>query len=471
MVSAGGYILKPREDRRAVLKAGSAHESWLSGSVSSVAEPVPKFEHSRRAPLVVFISFEDGKLTHIADGRKGVAAGTGLVRLNLRDMQELTRPITFRELEDGVAKNVRTHLRRILGDGGLLPPKTLGAVVDCILKLDKSLASRLQRYSDRRYEALKRYKPRERDNLAFQKESLGIALDIADIPRDDLLNWQPSEGDQQSFLDGLPGAIVREDVMLLRDFSRIPGFDSIAEATHIGSKTFEHEENPSVRLTVIMANRLPLERQTGADLIYYNEFFRAFVMVQYKAMERRADASEFRWQNGDQFTQEIRRMENLLSDLRGIASGDHPDGFRFTDNPFFLKFCPRVVFNPDDKGLFSGIYLPLDLFNRLAASGRLKGERGGNLLTFENVGRRINNSEFVSLVANSWVGTSIEQSQILGAAIRQALSTGKTVTLAIKQIIPHPSPDPAEFFGDLPTSSGGDTGGSSAGGGSDLFGD
>ena len=91
-----------------------------------------------------------------------------------------------------------------------------------------------------------------------------------------------------------------------------------------------------------------------------------------------------------------------------------------------------MVFNPDDKGLFKGIYLPLDLWKRADAAGRFTGKRGGKVLTYENVGRRINNSEFVTLVAGSWVGTSIEQSAVLGELIRKVLETGKTVTIAIR---------------------------------------
>jgi len=45
-----------------------------------------------------------------------------------------------------------------------------------------------------------------------------------------------------------------------------------------------------------MANKLPLEEQTGADLIYYNETFSSFVMVQYKAMNPGTEGQEFRWQ-------------------------------------------------------------------------------------------------------------------------------------------------------------------------------
>ena len=69
---------------------------------------------------------------------------------------------------------------------------------------------------------------------------------------------------------------------------------------------------------------------------------------------------------------------------------------------------------------------------RADAAGRFTGKRGGKVLTYENVGRRINNSEFVTLVAGSWVGTSIEQSAFLGDLIRTVLVTGKTATIAIR---------------------------------------
>lgn len=432
MVRAGGYILHVPKHRRELLLYETEHGDSDYRSKPYVSEPVPTFDHSRRAPLVVFAAFEDGLITHIADGRKGQSAGTNLVRLNLEDLQPLNRQIAFDEILSATDGRVRHHLKNRLEQGGILPPKSLGAFVDRITELDSSVSPRLARLSDRRAQALRRLEPRARENLAYQKEALGLALEIAGLPRDELLSWQPSDDGQQSFLDGLPETQVREDAMLLSDFSTVPGFESVGEATHYGSKVFASELNPSIRLTVVMANRLPLEQQTGADLIYFNEAYRSFVMVQYKAMEKRNGSAEFRWKTNGQFCDEIKRMETLLAELRTLHSGTHPDGFRFSDNPFFLKFCPRVVFNPDDKRLFKGIYLPLDLWKRAEAAGRFKGKRGGNLVTFENVGRRINNSEFVTLVAGSWVGTSIEQSEFLTELIRTVLATGRTVTLAIR---------------------------------------
>jgi hypothetical protein len=435
MVAAGGYILRVPASRRELLLEEARDGGSFYRSKPFVSEPVPSFDHSRRAPLAVFASFEDGFISHIADGRKGQSAGTYLVRLNLEDLQPLKRPVAFDEFLSATDKRVRHHLKRRMEQGGILPPKSLGAFVDRITELDSSIGLRLARFSAHRARALRRLEPRARDNLAYQKEALGLALEIAGLPRDELLTWQPSDSEQQSFLDGLPGAQVREDVMLLSDFSTVPGFQPEGEVTHYSSKLFSSELDPKVRLTVIMANRLPLEQQTGADLIYFNEAYRSFVMVQYKAMENRDGETEFRWQAKDQFCGEIARMETVLAELRKLASGGDPDGFRFNENPFFLKFCSRIVFNPDDKGLFKGIYLPLDLWKRADAAGRFAGRRGGKVLTYKNVGRRINNSEFVTLVAGSWVGTSIEQSAFLGNLIRKVLETGKTVTIAIRHSV------------------------------------
>jgi len=426
-VTAGGYILVVPQGRRELLINSI---EWIGER--RLGEPVPRFQHSTRAPLVIFASFEDGLITHVADGRKGMAAGTGLVRLNMSEVQKLARPIAFVELESGVPPSLRGHLRRILSDGGLLPPRTLGAFVDRILEIDKSISDRLSRYSAERKMALAKYEPRARTNLALQKDALGVALELSGLPRNAILAWDPVEGRQQSFLDGLPEAVVREDVMLIADFSSIPGFEAIKEASHVGAKVFRNIDDPKVRMTVVMANRLPLEQQTGADLIYFNEAFRSFVMVQYKAMERGTEQHEFRWTVGDQFCEEIVRMDAMRAQLKAIQPSNDPDGFRFSDDPFFLKFCPRAVFNPDDSGLFKGIYLPLDLMKRADAAGRLKGPKGGNVITFENVGRRINNSDFVGLVTNSWVGTSIEQSAVLIPLIRSVIAAGKTLTYAVK---------------------------------------
>ena len=78
MIAPAAYVLRVPQDRREILL--DEERGYYSSGVLSVAEPVPRFDHSRRAPLIVLCCFEKGAITHIADGRKGASAGTGLVR-------------------------------------------------------------------------------------------------------------------------------------------------------------------------------------------------------------------------------------------------------------------------------------------------------------------------------------------------------------------------------------------------------
>ena len=354
-----------------------------------------------------------------------------MVQMNMHELEELTRPFSYSEVMSGVPARVRSHLGRYLQHGGVLPRKTREAFIALMVEVDSTVAERVNRL-ERKHRTVRRLKDRQEENLALQKDTVGIALRIAGIEPDHLVGWQPAEDPPRSFLDGLPGAIVREDAMILADFSTLPGFEALDGPTHVATRSFRGVRDPSNQMTVIMANRLALEQQTGADLIYFNEKYRSFVMVQYKAMEEEGGESRFRWRAGDQFTIEVERMEDLREAMDKAGADDDPAGFRFSENPFFLKFCRRVVFAPDTKDMFRGMYLPLDLWQRLRRSGRLKGPKGGNVVTFANVERGLSNTEFMNLVSKSWVGTSMRQSAILATAIREVLATGKTITIAVK---------------------------------------
>ena len=75
----------------------------------------------------------------------------------------------------------------------MLPPKTLGAFVDSILELQPELSQRLARFSDRRTEMLASLTPTGRANLAVQKETLTIALELAGLKTEEILTWSPTE--------------------------------------------------------------------------------------------------------------------------------------------------------------------------------------------------------------------------------------------------------------------------------------
>ena len=97
-----------------------------------------------------------------------------------------------------------------------------------------------------------------------------------------------------------------------------------------------------------------------------------------------------------------------------------------------MKLCPRIVFNPDDKGLFKGMYLPLELWKCLGSDPITEGPRGGRVITYRNAGRWLTNHQFITLASHAWIGTPTSQSAVLEKVILAVLQTGKTVTFAVE---------------------------------------
>jgi hypothetical protein len=108
------------------------------------------------------------------------------------------------------------------------------------------------------------------------------------------------------------------------------------------------------------------------------------------------------------------------------------EGFRFTENPFFIKLCPRLTFEPDSRGLIPGMYLPLDYWKLISVSPTVEGPRGGKLLSYGNVRRYLANTQFAAMASGGWIGTNIYQSQHLETAIRSTLESGRAAIIAVK---------------------------------------
>lgn len=426
MAKANGFIVFLSKDRMTTFLECVAEECTF-------AEPVADFQHSRTTPLVCFV-VSAGKLTHIGLGRRGVRAGTGLRRLNIDKAEKLPAPISVRKLLNRLPKRNAPSVRKRFQSGGLLTDKGFHAVIASVRQLSSQASTLLERFSQTRTERIRQLSAKARSNLAQQKEALLTALSLAGLSRDPVQEWTPSDGTPVSFLDGLPSVRLREDPMVVNDLQNLPGFEVIKTYPY-GAAVFESEET-SERLTVILANRLPLEEQTGTDLIYFNETYQSFVMVQYKAMERedrRDGPAQAVYRLPDaQLKEEIGRMDAVLSTLRAYAPNTDIGGFRLTENPFFLKLCSRLVFNPDDVGLVPGMYLPLDYWKLLANDPGIKGPKGGLRITYDNAKRYFDNTSFTTVVSKAWVGTTPSQSQVLQDVIRATLETGKAVAIAIK---------------------------------------
>lgn len=421
MSHAAGYIVRLSSARQAVFDARLDDEVF--------AEPVPEFKHSRNVPLVCFIVGSGGVLSHISLGVRGRLAGTDLRRLNMSRFIKLTSAVPGNEIISRTPIKFQSKLTERLSGGGILPPKTFESLISVLSEIAPETAETLRKYREERRERIGRLSNPIRSSLAEQKEAITTALAIAGIDKEEISGWDFDEGvGPISFLDGLPSVRLREDQMVVNDLTVLPGYEAIRNTTH-NATVFRNAQS---QLTVILANRLPLEKQTGTDLIYYNETFKCFLMVQYKAMEGDDGEVVYRFPN-KQLIEELSRMNSLLEELGKCIPNTEADGYRLSENPFFLKVCPRLAFDPDNIGLSKGMYLPLDYWVFLSRHPGLIGPKGGKYLSYSNVRRYFDNTQFVTIASGGWVGTNTHQSAVLEAVIRSTLESGRAVVVAVNE--------------------------------------
>lgn len=419
MSKASGFVVRLASERQDVFNERFDSETF--------AEPVSEFNHSRNVPLICFIVEHSGRLTNIAFGKRGNLAGTDLRRLNLTQIFALKNNVHVSVISELASHRVKRILENKLASGGLLPPKSFEAMIQSLIALAPETSAILKRYSETRSKRIANLSSRSKESLGEQKEAVATALTIAGIDRDELLGWDLDEGGvPTSFLDGLEQTRLREDPMVFNDLMKFPGHEAL-KSTPFNSVVFENAQS---KLTVILANRLPLEQQLGTDLIYYNETFSCFLMVQYKAMEQEGTEAVYRFPNS-QLTKEIERMNCVLGELKKCSPNKEADGFRLSENPFFLKMCPRILFDPDNVGLVKGMYLPLEYWELLSEHSTLVGKCGGKSVSYRNVRRYFDNSAFITIAAGGWVGTNIDQSKVLEIAIRSTLESGRAVVFAV----------------------------------------
>lgn len=396
------------------------------------AEAVHDDLHRRGGPrLPCLISFTSGQVTHVASLSVGNKAAEGRKRVNVREVRELSIPLRISALVERITSPDKVRVQDRLRQGGLVSGDAAQKLLNAIGHFDPDLARRIGRFAldQARIDALPE---QEKRALALEKEMVAAALEFSGLDKTELTDWRLPDRDGGSFLDGLEQVRLREDAMVVHDMINVPGFE-LVRSTAYSAAVFQ---SGNTRLTVVLANHLAIEEQVGADLLYFNERLRAFTIVQYKAMEHKGTGSPvFRFPD-TKLQQEIDRMRVHLEILKTAPPDGLADGFRLLDNPFYIKLCPRIQFDVGDPGMIKGMYLPLDYFSLLEQDPHNRGLRGGGVLSFDNVHRYFDNTSFIHLVKNGWIGTTINQSRMLDSIIRQVLRSSRPVTLAVAKESP-----------------------------------
>lgn len=255
----------------------------------------------------------------------------------------------------------------------------------------------------------------------FEGDAVALALGMAGFDRrDELAFWQ---GDADApFLAGVAAYQLLEDRMIDND-AKVFGDWNLVEGSAVGWAEFQRDGD---HLWTINVNRSPVEHSLGVDLIYYTHTYGAYVLVQYKRMEREA-GSDAVYRPNDQFETELARMRALVLDENAPAA---PNEYRLDPRCCYLKLCPSVAREVPVGSLVGGMYLPLAYWDVLAASPQVVGPRGGVAVTHESAGRYLDNTQFVSLVQDGWVGSRGVTSQQITEVIRSGLDAHRSIILA-----------------------------------------
>jgi len=251
----------------------------------------------------------------------------------------------------------------------------------------------------------------------LQRASLDDSLSI--------FEWGPSR--QRTKLkrmswvgDGDSEIRIYEDLAITQDASTIAGLNQTI-SSQTGVAVFEKGDE---ELTVITANKLPLERVFGVDLIYINEVSESIVLVQYKVLERtknRDGAVEWRYRPDSQLRKEVARTDALKTSMR---KDNH--SFRISDEMHFFKFIKRT----STSSVQAGITISKNHFDYLSPNYKktliFKPERGGNYLR---------HATFCGLVRSGYIGSRPTTTRRIAKHIDAVLKEGHAIVLATQKKI------------------------------------
>jgi hypothetical protein len=300
-----------------------------------------------------------------------------------------------------------------------LPSRTGNAALDAIVRLRPTLAEVVGLLRDRRME------PDDVGSapevVSQEKDAVAIAMDIFGADRATIADVESGFQGNRPFLAGLRNAVLREDPMAVHDAGVFADW-AVVERSAVGSVRFVKGDRS---LTVINVNRTVIEEALGVDLVYYNEYFHAFVLVQYKRMYHDGGHGWI-YRPDSHHDVEVQRMEKIPA--LGAKPADALS-YRLDPGACFFKLCERVVFDAASTSLIPGLYVPL---NYLAAAKDIaKGPRGGAAFGYSTLPRHINNTQFVQLVQDGWIGSVGSVSDQLRDYVEARVQDGKSVMLAI----------------------------------------
>jgi hypothetical protein len=399
-----------------------------------------------KGAYVVFLSLDGAKLTHLALARRGKNVASFKAQVRFTHIIPF-RPLPFDDIETKMQGSLRRYFLRVSsGSGGRVPPATWSELLRVLFDARPEVKADFEIVERAAHRDFVRVSGPAGVTLGEERDAFTLALRLfdVDLKKQDFI-WDgdastpivngvrqlekrkaPRDERVAPFYRGLTRVYADEDRLIAHDAQTLPGW--IGRIPNVvGGVTFTRNED---HITIINANRGPIESALGVDLLYYHHRFASFVAVQYKRMKKEND--ELSYRPDASYAVEVERMRTFRAahGQAAIAAADH---YRLNPETFFFKLCRIDYFEPDFESLAKGLYIPLDYHDVLIETGAAIGPRGGVSLGYRTIARHLDNELFIRLFQQGWIGSRGTTTDALVALTKDLLEQGRSVLVAVTE--------------------------------------
>jgi hypothetical protein len=423
----GGLIFIFNEPARAeMLEERAGENSEFTDAISSADWKPKEME-------IGAISFDGENIKFLSLVKRGKKVASYKYRVEFSNFVQFPA-VSFKDIEKAIGPKFWHHfIFSTRGIGDRVPPATWAEFIRILKQLRPKSADDIERLIRLRPLSGISLDKRGFETVAFERDAVGLALDIFGQDRQRVLKaWVPPDR-PAPFLEGLRAAKVGEDIMVQHD-AHVLGDWKVLRKYVIGAVEFLRNNE---KLTVYNANRTDVEHTLGVDLLYYHHKYNSYVLVQYKRMNietSKQQTYEFVYRPTDKaYLSEIGRMRNFLRSNKDDLGVVRLRDYRLNPSSFYFKLCPKVTLQPLSTDLIKGMYFPIDYWEVINSAPECKGKDGGIRITYNNVVRHINNTLFVQLIQDGWIGSRQIVSSTFTDIIKKAIEGDKSLIFAYSE--------------------------------------